>query len=331
MAKKQITQHRLLDLAVTLLVIAVASTLRAALHPVGDEAIANTPTPAGIVLQNLQSSIPSLSAVVWCLCVIVAGLSVGRYAAKYSIYPAYTLMAIPILGIMAAAITISGDFLVSSAVLILMLYAIKYTHRCVMRTKSFGDLSLAMLFYGALPLLFAPAAVFYIALPVLTLLLYNSWRHWVVTVSSLLFPLLAVSYWDWCAGNEFLDSAELIYTSALAESEFHFFSVLNPVSIILIGVVLVMVFCTVTLILSDRYSLKVNSRTIMRFDALLLATTLAIIFMPSATSTAFVLISLPVAMLVPLMFVRMGFGFTEMLYRIMLLTAAVNLILLWWL
>lgn len=330
MAKRQITQHRLFDLAITLFLIAIASTLRVAFHPVGDESIANTATPVGILLQNLQSGIPSLSAVAWCLCVIVAGLGVGRYAAKYSIYPAYTLMAIPILGVMAAAVTVSGDYLVSSAVLILMLHAIKYTHRCVMRTKNFGDLSLAMLFYGATPLVFAPAAGLYLALPVAVLVLYNSWREWVVALASLLFPLLAVSYWDWCAGNEFLNSAELIYSSALAESEFHFFSVLNPMSIILIGVILVMVFCSVSLIISDRYSLKTNSRTVLRFDALLMAVCFALFFMPSATATTFAMISLPVAMLVPLMFVRMGAGFTEMLYRVMLLCVAINLIVLCW-
>jgi hypothetical protein len=144
------------------------------------------------------------------------------------------------------------------------------------------------------------------------------------------FPLLAVSYWDWCAGNEFLASAQLIYSSAMAESEFHFFSVLNPVSIILIGVVLVMVFCSVSLILSDRYSLKVNSRTIMRFDMLLLVACCALCFMPSATATVFAMLALPVSMLVPLMFVRMGAGFTEMLYRIMLLCVAINLVVLCW-
>jgi hypothetical protein len=330
MAKKRITQHGLFDLAMTLIIIAIVSTLRAAFLPVGDEGIVNTPTPVGLVLQGLQNNIPSLSVVVWCLCVIVAGLNVGRYAAKYSIYPAYTLMAIPILGVVAAAVMVSGDYLVSSAVLLLMLYAIKYTFRCVLRSKTFGDLSLAMLFYGAIPLIFAPAAVLYVALPVLTLVLYNSWREWVVAVSSLLFPLLAVSYWDWCAGNGFLDSAQLIYSSAMAESGFHLFSVLNPVSILLIGVVVVMVLCSVMLILSDRYSLKVTSRNIMRFDALLLLLSLPLFFMPSVTATAFAFVSLPVAMLVPLMFVRMGVGFTEMLYRIMLLAAAINIVVLCW-
>ena len=330
MGAKRVTQHRIFDLAITLFVIAILSTLRAKLLPVGDESIANTPTPVGLMLQNLQERIPTLSAIIWCISVMFAGLSVGRHAAKYAIYPAYTLMAIPILGVMASAVIVSGDYLVSSAVLLLMLHATKYIHRCMMRTKNFSDLSLAMLCYGMIPLVFAPAAVLYVTLPILILTLYNSWRNWVVAVSSLIFPLLSVSYWGWCAGEEFLSSAELIYNSAFTNSEFHLFSTLNPASILLLGVVIMMVLCAVSLIISDRYSLKVNSRAVMRYNSLMLVVCIALFLLPSSTATTFALLSVPVAMLVPLIFVRMGVGFTETLYRLMLITAAANMIAMCW-
>lgn len=327
---KRVIQHRIFDLAITLLIIAIVSTLRAKLLPVGDESIINTTTPIGILLQNLQAKIPTLSAIVWCISVIFAGLSVGRYAAKYSIYPAYTLMATPILGVMSTAVIVSGDYLVSSAVLLLMLHATKYTHRCMMRSKSFSDLSLAMLCYGTIPLVFAPAAILYVTLPILILVLYNVWRNWVVAVCSLAFPLLSVSYWGWCAGEDFLSTAELIYNSLFSHSEFHLFSTLNPASILLLGVIILMVLCAVSLIFSDRYSLKVNSRAVMRYNSLMLVVCVALFFLPSSTATTFAILSVPVAMLVPLIFVRMGFGFTETLYRLMLLAAAVNAIVMCW-
>ncbi len=330
MAAKRVTQHRILDLGATLILIAIVSTLRATLLPAGDEVVANTATPIGILLQNLQERIPTLAAVVWTLCVIFAGLSVGRYAAKYSIYPAYTLMAIPILGVMAAAVMVSGDYLVSSAALLLMLHATKYLHRGIMRTKSFGDLSLSMLCFGTIPLVFAPAAIFYILLPVMVLVIHNSWREWVVTISSLIFPPLAVCYWSWCAGEEFTTPIEQIYNSIFTPSEFHLFATLNPASILLLGVVIMMVLCAVSLIISDKYSLKVNSRAVMRFNSLLLVACIAIFFFPSSTATTFVLISVPISMLVPLIFVRMGMGFTETLYRLMLLTAAINILAMCW-
>ena len=37
---------------------------------------------------------------------------------------------------------------------------------------------------------------------------------------------------------------------------------------------------------------------------------------------------MPAAMLIPLIFVRMGVSFTEMLYRLMLLAAAANMVLM---
>lgn len=282
------------------------------------------------MLQNLQAKIPTLSAVVWALAAMFTGLSVGRYAAKYNIYPAYTLMAIPVLGVMATAVMVSGDFLVSSVAMLLMLHATKYLHRGIMRSKSFGDLSLSMLCYGAIPLVFAPAAILYVVLPLLALVVHHSWREWVVTVSSLIFPPLAVCYWSWCAGEEFTTPIEQIYTATLAESEFHLFSTLNPASIILLGVIIMMVLCAVSLIISDRYSLKVNSRAVMRFNSLLLLSCMAMFLLPSCTATIFAIIALPVAMLVPLIFVRLGIGFTETLYRLMLIAAAINIIAMCW-
>ena len=330
MAAKKVTQHRILDLAATLLVIVIATTLRSLLQPAGDEAIANTATPIGSILQNLQERIPTLSALIWAGSVMFAGLSVGRYAAKYSIYPAYTLMSIPVLGVMATAVMISGDYLVSSVALLLMLNATKYLHRGVMRTKSFGDLSLSMLFYGAIPLVCAPAAILYAAMPLLVLALRHSWREWVVSVGSLVFPLLAVCYWSWCAGVEFLSPVTQIYDSMLTPSEFHLFSTLNPASILLLGVAILMVLCAVSLVISDRYSLKTNSRAVMQFNSLLLVACISMFILPSCTATIFVLIALPVSMLVPLIFVRMGIGFTEALYRLMLLAAAANIIAMCW-
>jgi hypothetical protein len=91
-----------------------------------------------------------------------------------------------------------------------------------------------------------------------------------------------------------------------------------------------MVLCAVSLIISDKYSLKVNSRAVMRFNSLLLLLCVGMFFLPSCTATAFAVIAVPVAMIVPLIFVRMGVGFTETLYRLMLIAAVVNILAMCW-
>ena len=328
MAAKRVVRHRILDLAATIFVIAIVTTLRAALLPTGDETVPNTITPIGELLQSLQGSIPTLSVIVWGIALFIAALDAGRFGPKYSLYPAYTLMAIPVFGILAGGVMVSSDFLLSTAAMIAMLLGTKYLIRCIMRTDSFNDLSLAMLYYGLLPLIVAPSALLYAALPILVLMVRSTWRDWVVAVASMLFPLAAVCYWNWCAGNGFLSMAEQIYTSMFTASEFSFFSTLNVAGIALLGVIIVMVLCAITLIISDKYSLKVKSRAVMRFNALMLVITVAMFFLPSATASLFVLVAVPAAMLIPLIFVRMGVGFTETLYRLMLVAAAANMVIM---
>lgn len=314
----------------TLLVVVVVTSLRAALLPAGDEMVPNTETPIGVYMQSLQGSLPTLSIFIWAFALLIGGLDAGRFSSRFSIFPAYTLMAIPIFGLVAGGVMVSGELILSTVVMMLMLLGTKYLLRCIMRTESFSDLSLAMLYYGALPLVFAPSALLYAALPLLVLVVRSSWRDWVVAVSSLLFPLLSVCYWSWCAGEGFLTPVETIYTSALTSSEFSFFSTINPAGIVMLGVAIVMVLCAVTLILSDKYSLKVKSRAAMRFNALMLLVCVGMFFLPSATATTFVVVAVPASMLIPLIFVRMGVGFTETLYRLMLLAAAANMAILCW-
>lgn len=314
----------------TLLIVVVVTSLRAALLPAGDEMVPNTETPIGVYMQSLQGSLPTLSIFIWAFALLIGGLDAGRFSSRFSIFPAYTLMAIPIFGLVAGGVMVSGELILSTVVMMLMLLGTKYLLRCIMRTESFSDLSLAMLYYGALPLVFAPSALLYAALPLLVLVVRSSWRDWVVAVSSLLFPLLSVCYWSWCAGEGFLTPAETIYTSALTSSEFSFFSTINPAGIVMLGVAIVMVLCAVTLILSDKYSLKVKSRAAMRFNALMLLVCVGMFFLPSATATTFVVVAVPASMLIPLIFVRMGVGFTETLYRLMLLAAAANMAILCW-
>ena len=325
---RKVSQHRIFDLTVTLIVIAVVCSLRSVVFPAGDEAIPNVSTPIGQLLQTVQQRVPIFAALIWALSVIVAGLNAGRYGVRLSLYPAYTLMGISLFGVVATAVMTSSDYLLSAMVMAIMLLAVKYMQRCIMRSGSYSDLSHSMLYFGLLPLIYAPAALLYVAMPLLVLVARASWRDELVTLVSLFFPPAALCYWNWCAGDGFLEPAKEIYNAMFAASEFSFFGTLNPASVLLLGVLFVMMMCAVTLIISDKYSLKVKARVAMRFNGLLLAVLVAMFFLPSCTATQFALIAVPTSMLLPLIFVRMGVGFTETLYRLLLLAAAINCVVM---
>lgn len=318
-----------MDVVVTMLVIAAVAVARSVVAPTDGESVRNVATPLGVWLQGLQQEMPLFAAVVWGVMMLVVGVNAGRYGVKYSLYPAYTLMAIPVFGIVAAGVMVSRDYLLTSAVALCGLLSMKYLHRCVMRGGRFGDLSLSMLWTGMMPLLFAPAAVMaYAVMPLLVLVARPSWRDWAVAVVSLLFPLAAFCYVGWLDGGDFLAPVKAMHEAFMTPSGFEFFASTNPAGILLIGVLIVMTVCSASLVVSDRYSLKVKARAAMRFNALLLIACAGMFFVPSCTATAFVLAALPAAMLLPLMFVRMGVGFTETVYRLALLLAAANTLIM---
>ena len=327
MARK-VSQHRIFDLTVTLIVVAVVCTLRSTIFPSGDEAIPNVSTPIGHLLQTVQLRIPVFAALIWALAIIVAGLNAGRYGVRLSLYPAYTLMGISLFGVVATAVMVSGDYLLSAVAMAVMLLATKYMQRFIMRSGSYSDLSLSMLYFGLLPLVYAPASLFYVALPIIVLFVRASWRDELVTLASLLFPPAAICYWSWCAGKGFAEPAIQIYNAVFTPSEFSFFGTINPASVLLLGVLLVMMMCALTLIISDKYSLKVKSRVAMQFNGLMLALLVGMFFLPSCTATQFALFAVPVSMMLPLIFVRMGTGFTETMYRLLLLAVALNCVVM---
>lgn len=322
---RKVVQHRIFDLTLLLIFIAVVTTLRTYFWPSESEAVVNIATPIGGILQSWQEHIPVLSAVIWTVVLFIVGLGIGRQGVRYSIYPAYTLMGIPIFAVVASAIVGTTDYLLTACAVYVLFQSMKSMTRFIMRTERFGDLSLAMLYLGILPLIYAPAAILYVAMPLLVLFVRTSWRDVVVTLASILLAPAALCYWTWCAGGAFSTPAIDIYKYLFSASEFHFFEALNLATILLLGVIIIMVVCAVALTISDRYSIKSKSRVMLRFSALFMALLMSLFCLPSATTTLFALIAVPMALFVPLFFVRMGIGFTETVYRVMLLLAAVNI------
>ena len=327
MARK-VSQHRIFDLTVTLIVVAVVCTLRSTIFPSGDEAIPNVSTPIGHLLQTVQLRIPVFAALIWALAIIVAGLNAGRYGVRLSLYPAYTLMGISLFGVVATAVMVSGDYLLSAVAMAVMLLATKYMQRFIMRSGSYSDLSLSMLYFGLLPLVYAPAALFYVALPIIVLFVRASWRDELVTLASLLFPPAAICYWSWCAGSGFSTPITECYFALILPSGFTALSLIGGASFGVLAIVAVMVVCSATIYLSDKYSLNGRARVAMRFIIVMIALATVMLLMPSSSATALSLLAIPVSSLVPLMFIRMKHSITQLLWRALLLMVALNIIVL---
>jgi hypothetical protein len=310
------------------MLVALVTTLRATLYPIQSELIDNIATPLGSYLQAWGAQFPTISAIVWCITVIYGGMTIGRCGIRYSIYPAYTVIGMPIFGIIATGVMASHQMLLASAALLTIVLPTKYMLRYIMLTTSYSDLSLAMLYFGLLPAIYAPTAILYVALPIAVLSIKAHWRDWLTAVSSLLFPLFALCYWSWCAGDGFLAPAFQAHEAAFASSGFEVLSMAGMAGFGIILLVVVMVMASLSVMLSDKYALNGRARAAMQFNLIMILLMSATFIVPSATIISLSLLAVSTSSLIPLMFIKLQHGFTRLVYRLLMLMTLINTIIL---
>lgn len=320
--------HNIVPITLALFVITLLATIRAAVAPTEPELVNNVATPLGSLLNRANAASTLLGTVAWAIMVIYSAMAIGQCAIRYSLYPAYTVIGIPIFGIIATAILVSHQMLLSAVALLFMALAIKYMLRYIMVSESYGDLSLAMLYFGILPIIYAPTAILYVLLPIAILLIKSHWRDWITAVTSLLFPLFALCYWSWCAGSGFGSPATAMCDSMMTNCGFSTWSLLSFASFGLIVLVLIMVSCSIYMLLSDRYALNGKARVAMRFNVIMTLVAMAMIFMPSSSATTLSLLAVPISSLTPLMFIKMERNFTRLIYRLLMIMTLLNAIIL---
>lgn len=320
--------HNIVPITLTLIFVVIITTLRGAIAPTEAEMVQNVATPIGSLLQRLAASVPTISSIAWTIAVIYSGLCIGRCGVRFSIYPTYTVLGIPILGIVATGIMISNNMLLSAVMLVVATLATKYMLRYIMVTESYGDLSLAMLYFGVLPMIYAPTAILYPALPLAMLLIKANWRDWLTATLSLLFPLFALCYWSWCGGEGFTTPVTQGYAAILTQSGFDAWTLLSLASLGILVVTAAMVLCAIAICISDRYSLNGRARVAMRFNIVMILLAVATLLLPSTSVTSLALLAIPTSSLIPLIFIRMRQNITRIMWRVLLIMVAINVIIL---
>lgn len=308
--------------------LTLITTLRAAIYPTQSELVSNIATPIGGYLQAWGAQLPTLSAIVWGITVIYGGMAIGRCGIRYSIYPAYTVIGIPIFGIIATGIMASHQMLLAAAALLTIVLATKYMLRYIMQTESYGDLSLAMLYFGLLPAIYAPTTILYVILPIAMLFIKAHWRDWLTATTSLLFPLFALCYWSWCAGDGFLSPAFQAYYATFTSSGFEVLSIASMAGFGIMMLVVVMIVASLSVMVSDKYALNGRARVAMLFNAIMILLMGATFIAPSASIISLALLAVSTSSLIPLMFIKLQHGFTRLVYRLLMLMTLINTIIL---
>lgn len=256
----------------------------------------------GSILQ-VQELCPRLMKAVCVLLVFYTGVSLGRITVRYGLYSVHTYLAIPLFGLLATGIFVCESYLIQYLAGFLLLLAVRNFYAAFRNGYGFTAVFRGAFYFGLLPMIYAPALLLASAVPLAIFLFKRSAREGIVALFGFLLPLFAYSYVVWGGGGAFTDPTLTLWESFIASSDFQVMHLPLPVQVLL-GIFFLLVLLAGVCYFRDLYSVGLKPRAILLFNLLLFIVSAALFFVPSGTAAAVAIAAVPMATLLPILFVR---------------------------
>ncbi len=315
MTKFDITQQQPFTSLLTLFACSIVGCvmLCSGLH--GEVVSISADSPLGFYISKFQHGYPILSSVITAATILFSAMWFGRVASMQNLFGRSTSIHLPILGVLYWCVVLNSEYLLSAAILFLMTQAIGTIMLSVRSNNSIPSLFNAAMALSLLPMLYSPAAVLWLSLPLLLISMGVTFREWIVAVIGLVTPFVATIYIYWLCGGEFLDSFVVFYDKLFTDPDWSISDNMLLFRTICFGMAVILSLLS-TLWMSD-----LVHRTRVRLELaviLLVAATTSIIF-PSASLLTFCLVAPPVALLTSFTLVRMRGIVANSIYFVLLI------------
>ena len=307
------------------LLIVVATFVRFALAPYGDELISSGVATLGAKVDAFQSTYPVWGWIFSAVIVLLNSFSVGRTASALVLCQPRTTRSIPPSAFVACGIFLATDSLAVSLASLFSVQMMRYLCGGYVRGTYLNYAFYAGLCAGVAALFYAPMLTFIALLPVAIMMFGFSWREVVVMVVGAIFPLTATCYLNWLWGGEFLAPATTLLDALATNSGYSPWGSDSVVALAEIGLILFAVICGIVALFGDKRSVAMRPRTIIMFNLLVLVVALATFALPSATVGVFMMVALPAAILIPVGLIHARDIFSNLLITTLLLLTILHL------
>lgn len=329
--KPDFARQPLVPAFMTLLLIAVAAVYGYGVHtPVIPETVAIAGLsirPAGQVLADFQATHPGWAQALAGLLILLAGMCVGRFSARYNLYSVGTCLALPLFGIIACGVNPGDDYLPALSAATLLAFSSKHFNRSMSSGHTFDALFRASLYLSVSVLITPVALPLLLLLPFAVLLFGRTLRELIVALAGLALAPLLLCYLNWGAGGSFFAPLEQVARQAFSGPLFQLLHTMTLAQLIFTGGILLLDLIAVFSFLSDSYAAGTKPRYILWFNiGQILLVTLALCA-PAATPGTLALLAVPSSVLLPFFFVRTHRSITLPLYLILLATALAGIFL----
>lgn len=277
-------------------------------------------SPAAL-LGRFQSASPGWARLCAALTLLGAGLCLGRMTVRRNLYGVGSCIAMPLFGMVLCLLPAGGESLAAYVAALLSALSIRYCGRAYRNGYAFDSIFRAAFCLGAVPLLVPAALPLYLLLPFAALLFRRTVREMLVASFGLLLPVAVFVYVDWGAGEEFATALLRPGVAFLAGVPLDFVCGLPPAALCVLGALAGLSCLAVGLFLTHLYAVGTKARFILLYTLGVLVLTAALLCGPAASPALFPLLAVPVAVLLPLFFVRVRPVLSVPAYAVLALAA----------
>lgn len=283
-------------------------------------------TPLGALLAGFQRSHHVWSVVAVFLTAITSAYLVTRSSVRHNLYTRRTYIAMVMFSLCTCCLFGCEEWLRSWATLLALQLACRNFESGFRRSYAFGEMFRGAFFLGLVPLLYAPAATVLVSLPLMIFLFHRPVREVPVIVVGACLPLAISSYVWWGMGYELGYVTERTIAAATAESGYSLFGGAQLFDLLAMGAVLFVVLMSLGVYMIELGALKFKARRIHVFYISIAVLTLTSSLAAGSDCCTWLLLSLPIAVLMPLLFVRTEARLSMVAYLMLVTFAVLSLI-----
>ncbi len=263
----------------------------------------------GGYISVFQASHNTLSIVISTAIIFFVALRLSLVASMFNIFGATTSIHLPLLGVLLWSVVLSGEYLLSSILVLLMSLCIIELILAVRNNSPVSHIFNASLWLSLLPFLYNAAVGLWVAVPLILIFIGATWREWVASLSALIVAAGGISYIYWLTGEDIEYVGERIL-EILSSPTFEF----ND-TIMLFRVVILLLTVVLSLLSLLWFGSGVpRTRARLNIIFTLFVVTLSTVVIPSSSPLSLVIAAPMIALLTTLAMVRMRGGVVNIIY-----------------
>lgn len=296
-------------LAITLLLFVLFSGvfwIRFTYMPWPGESLTETMLPIEGYIRGFSTDYPLFSQVAALVLIFATALFISRTISRNMVLASRTYLPIIIYLIVSCGVVFAGADLRIVLAALLVVRSMEYFISGFVRSTSFDTTFRGAFLIGTIPLLYAPAAIYLLAVPAALIVFRRKGREAVVAAISCLIPLLVYAYIMWALGEGFgtvfinlADTFQSFSLPGLASE--------NITEILKLAVLCIMGILTLLGLVSFALmsgSMRTRATKILTFSIFLLCIGLLGVFFGTAVPYTATLLAIPASVIIPAFFGR---------------------------